>query len=68
MTEQHLCLVLEYAEKGSLTGYVADRWQHGQKYGVFLTEDEARYFFIVSELSVPYRRVIPLSFYASFLT
>eukprot|EP00884_Botryococcus_braunii_P018776 jgi/Botrbrau1/5582/Bobra.97_2s0013.1 len=45
LTENHLCLVLEYAEKGSLTGYVADRWQHGQKYGLFLTEDEARYFF-----------------------
>jgi serine/threonine-protein kinase SRK2 len=47
LTERHLALVLEYAELGSLTGYVADKWQHGQKHGLFLTEDEARYFFKV---------------------
>ena len=45
MTEQHLGLVMEYAEGGSLTGYVAERWQHAQHAGLFLTEDEARYFF-----------------------
>ena len=36
---------MEYAEGGSLTGYVAERWQHAQHAGLFLTEDEARYFF-----------------------
>jgi len=45
LTEQHLGLVMEYAEGGSLTGYVAERWQHAQHAGLFLTEDEARYFF-----------------------
>jgi serine/threonine protein kinase len=36
---------MEYAEGGSLTGYVAERWQHAQHAGLFLTEDEARYLF-----------------------
>lgn len=44
LTETHLGLVMEYAAGGSLTGYVAERWQHAQSGGLFLTEDEARYF------------------------
>jgi len=45
LTEAHLALVMEYAAGGSLTGYVAERWQHAQHAGLFLGEDEARYFF-----------------------
>ncbi|KAK9916167.1 hypothetical protein WJX75_009636 [Coccomyxa subellipsoidea] len=45
LTESHLALVMEYAACGSLTGYVANRWQSAQHSGLFLQEDEARYFF-----------------------
>ncbi|BDA43928.1 Serine/threonine-protein kinase SRK2H [Coccomyxa sp. Obi] len=45
LTESHLALVMEYAACGSLTGYVANRWQAAQHSGLFLQEDEARYFF-----------------------
>ena len=45
LTESHLALVMEYAAGGSLTGYVAERWQHAQANGLFLSEAEARYFF-----------------------
>ena len=48
VTHTHLALSLEYAAGGSLTSYVADRWQHSQHSGLFLSEDEARYFFRVS--------------------
>ena len=48
VTHTHLALSLEYAAGGSLTSYVADRWQHSQHAGLFLSEDEARYFFRVS--------------------
>ena len=47
LTETHLALVMEYAACGSLTSYVANRWQHAQHSGLFLSEDEARYFFRV---------------------
>ena len=36
---------MEYASGGSLTSYVADKWQKAQAMGLFLSEDEARYFF-----------------------
>ena len=52
VTHTHLALSLEYAAGGSLTSYVADRWQHSQHAGLFLSEDEARYFFRVSVCSV----------------
>lgn len=45
LTHTHLALSLEYAAAGSLTSYVAERWQHAQTSGLFLSEDEARYFF-----------------------
>lgn len=45
LTPSHLCLVMEYASGGSLTAYVADKWQKAQALGLFLSEDEARYFF-----------------------
>ena len=47
LTPTHLCLVMEYAAGGSLTAYVADKWQKAQALGLFLSEDEARYFFKV---------------------
>lgn len=45
LTPSHLCLVMEMAAGGSLTSYVADKWQKAQALGLFLSEDEARYFF-----------------------
>lgn len=45
LTPSYLCLVMECAEGGSLTSYVADKWQKAQAAGLFLSEDEARYFF-----------------------
>lgn len=45
LTPTHLCLVMEYASGGSLTSYVADKWKIAQAQGLFLSEDEARYFF-----------------------
>ena len=50
LTENHLALVMEYAACGSLTGFVAERWQNAQQSGLFLQEDEARYFFRVSSI------------------
>jgi hypothetical protein len=38
---------MEMAAGGSLTSYVADKWQKAQALGLFLSEDEARYFFKV---------------------
>lgn len=48
LTETHLALVMEYAACGSLTSFVANRWQVAQHTGLFLSEDEARFFFRVS--------------------
>lgn len=50
LTEKHLALVMEYAAGGSLTAYVSQRWQQATHTGLFLGEDEARYFFRVSTL------------------
>ena len=47
LTETHLALSMEYAACGSLTGYVGGRWQDAQRTGLFLGENEARYFFRV---------------------
>lgn len=41
------CAVMEMAAGGSLTSYVADKWQKAQQLGLFLSEDEARFFFKV---------------------
>lgn len=57
LTEKHLALVLEYAPKGSLTDYVADRWETAKKSGIFMAEEEARYFFRVGPSSSP--RALP---------
>ncbi|KAK9833495.1 hypothetical protein WJX84_007710, partial [Apatococcus fuscideae] len=45
LTQTHLALVMEFAAGASLTSYVAEKWQAAQHTGLFLTEDEARYFF-----------------------
>lgn len=45
LTPDYLCLVMECAMGGSLTAYVADKWQEAQAKGTFLSEDEARYVF-----------------------
>jgi serine/threonine-protein kinase SRK2 len=45
LTPTHLCLVMEYAKGGSLTAHVADKWKQAQANGLFLSEDEARFFF-----------------------
>ena len=50
LTETHLALVMEYAACGSLTSYVANRWQVAQHTGLFLSEDEARFFMRVSPI------------------
>lgn len=47
LTDNHLALVMEFAACGSLTSYVAEKWPEAQHTGLFLTEDEARYFFRV---------------------
>ena len=43
----HLALVMEVADGGSLTTYVAEQWAHATAGGLILTEDEGRYFFRV---------------------
>ena len=53
LTHSHLALSLEYAACGSLTSYVAEKWQHAQYAGLFLSEDEARYFMRVGGASDP---------------
>ena len=46
---------MEMAAGGSLTSYVADKWQKAQALGLFLSEDEARYFFKVPVPHMMYR-------------
>ena len=48
LTPDHLALVMEVAEGGSLTTYVAERWAKAAHGGLILTEDEGRFFFQVS--------------------
>ena len=62
LTETHLALVMEFAAGNSLTGYVADKWQHAQHTGLFLGEDEARYFFRVRRRTDEARRGCPCKF------
>ena len=48
LTPSHLAFVLEYVSGGTLTKYVSDRWcTVSERGGLFLGEDEARYFFKV---------------------
>ena len=48
LTETHLAIVMECAEGNSLTGYVADQLKRATVTGLYLGEDECRYFFRVS--------------------
>ncbi|KAF5839520.1 kinase-like domain-containing protein [Dunaliella salina] len=46
LTKSHLGLAMEYASGGNLTEYVTDKWESTpSRNGLFLAEDEARYFF-----------------------
>eukprot|EP01025_Chloroclados_australasicus_P034876 TRINITY_DN3560_c2_g1_i1.p1 TRINITY_DN3560_c2_g1~~TRINITY_DN3560_c2_g1_i1.p1 ORF type:complete len:418 (+),score=50.04 TRINITY_DN3560_c2_g1_i1:200-1453(+) len=55
LTKTHLALCMEYAAGGSLTNYVADRWKTaGQRGGLFLSEDEARFLFMQFLSAVEY--------------
>jgi serine/threonine-protein kinase SRK2 len=59
LTDKHLGILMEYASGGSLTQYVTDRFpKTGQ--GLFLTEEETRYFFrqIVSAIEYCHSRNI----------
>ena len=47
LTPTHLALCMEWASGGSLTSYVADKWQHADPSGLVMSEDEARFFFKV---------------------
>jgi serine/threonine protein kinase len=51
LTPDHLALVMEYAEGGSLTAHVAERWGTAKPGGLIMDEDEARYIFRVHTLS-----------------
>eukprot|EP00798_Chlamydomonas_sp_ICE-L_P030572 gene30572-35588_t len=45
LTPTHLCIVMECASGGNLTQYVTEKWETtAARNGLFLTEDEARYF------------------------
>lgn len=56
LTPTHLALCMEYARGGSLTSYVADKWQHADPSGLVMSEDEARYFFKVGALQSKHLR------------
>eukprot|EP00891_Asterochloris_glomerata_P000072 jgi/Astpho2/72/e_gw1.00004.30.1_t len=45
LTPTHLGLVMEAAEGGSLTSYVADKFPDIDPQGLILSEDESRYYF-----------------------
>lgn len=47
LTPTHFALVMEFASGGSLTSYVSERFSKANTTGLFLNEDEARYFFRV---------------------
>lgn len=47
LTSKHVALVMELAAGGSMTDHVAKKWQHGASDKLFMSEDEARYYFRV---------------------
>lgn len=52
LTPTHFALVMEFASGGSLTSYVSERFSKANTTGLFLNEDEARYFFRVRVAAV----------------
>ncbi len=50
LSDDYLGLVMEYAQGGSLTAHVAERWGTATAGKLVMDEDEARYFFRVSIL------------------
>lgn len=64
LTPSHMAIVMEYVSGGTLTKYVSDRWKTvGDRGGLFLTEEEARYFFKVRQnLERPKGRFLAISF------
>lgn len=52
LSDDYLGLVMEYAQGGSLTAHVAERWGTASAGKLVMDEDEARYFFRVR---MPYR-------------
>lgn len=55
LTDSHLCLMLEFAQGGTLTDYVSERYSSvDERGGLFLNEDEARYLFRQCILAVEY--------------
>ena len=56
LTAKHVCLIMEFAAGGNMTAYVAKKSQSaaaGAEGQLFMTEDEARYFYRV-RCSRPY--------------
>lgn len=54
LTADNLALVMEYAAGGNLTAYVTSKWPMGAAAKtLFLSEDEARYYFRVRFESHP---------------
>ena len=47
LSDDYLGLVMEYAQGGSLTAHVAERWGTATAGKLVMDEDEARYFFRV---------------------
>ena len=47
LSDDYLGLVMEYAQGGSLTAHVAERWGTASAGKLVMDEDEARYFFRV---------------------
>ena len=51
LTRTHLAFVLEFVSGGTLTKYVSDRWSTvGDRKGLFLSEEEARFFYKVMRM------------------
>ena len=51
LTGKHVALAMEFAAGGNMTHYVAKKWQHGPPDKLFLSEDEARYYFRVRSVN-----------------
>ena len=53
LTAHHLAICMEYASGGNLTAYVTSQWPRAKaRSKLFLSEDEARYYYRVRATSV----------------